>query len=491
MGETTYYFNSHIYDIWTNNPGYMVDGSEVNNAATAINGDINRLTANSYDGYTDYGTISKVEIRCKAMYANSGSNNCYVQLVPIFGPVLKGDTHSYQLPLSTLAWSSWYDITSDTNAPNSWAWTDIDALNANVVFSKTAPDTYAAYCSKVEIRVTYTGPTTVTFYFNNYAQVAWTAPQNMMDNSTSTWGNATGDSKAHTFDDISAASKPGAITKVYVRWSRRGSSNGSSTNKIAGQMRFTNGDGAFIWDQSFTANAAWSSWTEITSDTNAPSPWTWTDLDNLSITLSTYDVDGNKTFYISSAEVKVEYGILDTLEESVTFTDSIAFITGMPIYYYEPSTTSQFTISSPDILEFSGLEEDDSLIRNYIIVLGTGVRATTSDSTSISTYGRYTYRYKNEDITDSTDAATIAGQILTNYKNSKSKGSFKIKGKTGVTTRQQFTLKMPELGLTSEEYEIVQYNHSITGSGFYTTIYFGEAPWDITREVTNLLRTVY
>jgi len=334
-----------------------------------------------------------------------------------------------------------------------------------------------------------------TFYFNSHSDPSpydeWTDPDNMKDNNTSTFGSASGTFKKHDFDDNSATSKPGAITAVYVRWCRKGSQNGSSNLKISGEARYSAGNSGFIWDDTFTTNSSYSAWHDITSLTNAPSTWTWSDLDDLGLTLTNYDVNENQTVYVSVAEIKVEHGILDTLEEEITATDEVQFVTGLPVYYYEPSTSVQFTITSPEILEFGTLEEDDSLIRNDVTVIGTSVRASTSDSTSITTYGRYKYRYENTDITDSSDAATIAGQILENYKDPKVQGSFKIRGKTGINTRQQFILDVQELGITSQQYEIVQYQHNIDDTGFYTTIYFGQVPWDITREVANLVRTVY
>lgn len=330
-----------------------------------------------------------------------------------------------------------------------------------------------------------------TYYFNSYSSSVWTNPSNMCDNNTSTWASVSGDSKVHTFNNNSATSKPGPIIHVYVRWYRKGSSSGGTYNKIVGCPKYSAGYGDFEWDQSFTTTGDWSSWNDITTGTNAPCPWTWSDLDTLGLDIVSYDPTESYTFYVAAVQLKVVYGALDELTESVALTDEMYFISGMPLYYYQPSTASQFVVKASDIIEFDAIEEDDSLLRNDVVVIGTGVNASTSDSSSISTYGRYKYRYENSDITNSTDAATIAGQILSNYKEPKTRGSLKIRGRTGINVRQQFTLDIPELNISNEQFEIVQYQHNISDKGFYTTIQFGQVPWDITREVQNLIRDVY
>jgi len=179
------------------------------------------------------------------------------------------------------------------------------------------------------------------------------------------------------------------------------------------------------------------------------------------------------------------------LSEIIRPTDTIISVSNKPVYYYEPSTVSQFTLGESDVLEFSGLIQDDSTLRNDIIVIGDAVSANTNDSTSIDAYGRYAFRYEDTEITDSNDAATLASQILANYKDPKTVGSIKIKGKTGIHTRSQFTLNLPNIGINNQKYEIVQYRHEINNKGFHTIIYFGEVPWDLTREVANLLKKVY
>ena len=55
-----------------------------------------------------------------------------------------------------LGWSNWIDITSDTNAPGTWAWSDIEALGVNVVYAWGSGPVPLAQVGVVQIKVTYT-----------------------------------------------------------------------------------------------------------------------------------------------------------------------------------------------------------------------------------------------------------------------------------------------------------------------------------------------
>jgi hypothetical protein len=49
-------------------------------------------------------------------------------------------------------WSSWYDITTTTNAPSTWHWSDIVNLDCHVVVYRATTGT--AYIGMVQLRVT-------------------------------------------------------------------------------------------------------------------------------------------------------------------------------------------------------------------------------------------------------------------------------------------------------------------------------------------------
>jgi chitodextrinase len=144
--EVIYYFNDYDPMIsWATNPAYMVDGNTSNYASTTIDRDMEKLDI-ILDSSADKGAISKVEIRAFGKYSGSG--------YPPHDIVLKtvGGTH-YFIPGTTGAWSSWYDITNNPNAPDPWTWTDIDNLIVEV--EAATEGAYTLYCSKVDVRVTY------------------------------------------------------------------------------------------------------------------------------------------------------------------------------------------------------------------------------------------------------------------------------------------------------------------------------------------------
>lgn len=151
-GEKIYYFNSYSpFEAWETNPGYMADGNEGTFASTTINGDVERLTSNTCS--EDVGSITKVEIRAKGCYAR---NPVYLVLRPVF-PGGDGDDHTFLPPeCPNAAWSDWFDITNDPNAPDPWTSDDVVDLDCDVEARLGTTDwPFELYCSKVEIRVTF------------------------------------------------------------------------------------------------------------------------------------------------------------------------------------------------------------------------------------------------------------------------------------------------------------------------------------------------
>ncbi len=155
--QATYYFDSYddapFGEAWATNPSYMVNGNENNHASTGVDGDIELCNSNSCTG-TDLGTISLVELRVKSYYS-SGQRDTILR--PSFGGTTDGLDYPYQTTVMD-TWSQWFDITRDPFAPPSWGWSDVDNLDCDVE-AENAPmgPPFTLYCSKVEIRVTYTG----------------------------------------------------------------------------------------------------------------------------------------------------------------------------------------------------------------------------------------------------------------------------------------------------------------------------------------------
>jgi len=149
----TYYFNGYnkLGEVWTTWPSYMVNGDENTYASTITSGDVELCNGNTCPG-TDLGTITKVELCCKGYHSGGYITPPYIRLRPVF-PLGDGGNHDFSTS-SEAAWSTWYDITNDPNAPT-WTWSAVDNLDCDVV-AYTGGATL--YCSKVDIRVTYTPP---------------------------------------------------------------------------------------------------------------------------------------------------------------------------------------------------------------------------------------------------------------------------------------------------------------------------------------------
>lgn len=147
MAEATYYFDvvSATYR-WDNDPLYMIDGILTNYAYTSSDGDTQALLETDCPG-TDLGTITKVEIR---PYGHGDGDD---RIDFHFGMLVI----EYQVTMpSSPGWGAYSDVTSDPQI-DGWTWAKIAVLNEVLAVEKdNVSKGNATYCSKVEIRVTYT-----------------------------------------------------------------------------------------------------------------------------------------------------------------------------------------------------------------------------------------------------------------------------------------------------------------------------------------------
>lgn len=164
MSEVTYYFDviDPVYYVcggitlqtrWDGDHDYWIDGLLTTYAYTVDSGCTQSLQGNTCPG-TDLGTISKVELRVYG-YGDGGDR---IDLHPFFGGIdggTQGDEYQLTMP-SSADWSSYADITNDSNAPSPWTWADIEDLDCNCEYDPVGKGN-AIYAAKVEIRVTYTG----------------------------------------------------------------------------------------------------------------------------------------------------------------------------------------------------------------------------------------------------------------------------------------------------------------------------------------------
>jgi len=152
-----YYFNAYdTNNAWEITPGGMVNGNLSGKALSYIDDDLQILDGNTCDG-TDLGTITKVELRVYGRNGLSHTENQILQLIPYFDGTDEGDAHDFTVD-NTEKWSSYFDITNDTNAPPAWDWDDVANLDCKVYFRESDIDSAQMNCSQVDINVTYSIP---------------------------------------------------------------------------------------------------------------------------------------------------------------------------------------------------------------------------------------------------------------------------------------------------------------------------------------------
>lgn len=155
----TFYFNG--YDAggeeWDQNPESMVDGAEDTSGVTDVDNETELLTGNNCT-ISGNVNITRVEIRCLQSYAGS-LESANVDVRPVFNGTDDGDNHNFVC--TSKGWTSYFDITNDTNATSTWSWNDITNLDCDIQARDVGGGHYASVY-KVEIRVT-----TVNFSSNN------------------------------------------------------------------------------------------------------------------------------------------------------------------------------------------------------------------------------------------------------------------------------------------------------------------------------------
>ena len=152
-----FYFNSHDdTEKWGNDPGYMVDGIPGTLANTDVDLKVQLCDENTC-AETSSVEITKVEIRAFSLCANF-TETITAYMRPVFSGG-DGDNHSWIPPSDTNGeppeWSEWFDITSDTNAPGTWAWSDVTGLDVDIYPDlPVGGDPYSMFAGKIEIRAT-------------------------------------------------------------------------------------------------------------------------------------------------------------------------------------------------------------------------------------------------------------------------------------------------------------------------------------------------
>jgi len=144
----TYYFDGYDEgEAWSDTPENFCDGSTDSYTGWENQDNIiQHFDENTCDG-TDLGTIDKIEIRVFGKI--SGGANSF-NLRPVFTGG-DGDEHNLGSISYSGDWSSYVDVTNDTNHPV-WSWANVVNLDAEVMVHVAGGSNAGA---KVEIRVTY------------------------------------------------------------------------------------------------------------------------------------------------------------------------------------------------------------------------------------------------------------------------------------------------------------------------------------------------
>lgn len=293
----TYYFNAYDSggEEWATNPANMVD-NDTETYARTTNSNVELLTGNTCLG-TDLGTITKVEIR---FYSVESYGDLVIR--PVFGGSSDGDNHNTFLNQENPLWSDYINITSDTNAPSPWIWSDVQNLDCDVFLDVE----HFTSVAKVEIRVTYIP--TATYYFNAYDSGGeeWiTNPAYMVDNNLANFAHETTQNTVQLLTaNTNDGTDLGRIIKVEVRAYHYGEDFEGLQGTIKLRPVFTGGDGD---DHALVHNgtAAWSSYIDITSDTNAPY-WIWTAVQNLDCDV-VHITSGSLWAKCAKVEIRVTY----------------------------------------------------------------------------------------------------------------------------------------------------------------------------------------
>ncbi len=138
------------FEAWETNPWNMADCDQYTYASTTSDGDV-QLLKDVVTTTSISDTITKVEIRAWGYYSVLG-NDADIILRPVFR-LGDGDNHVYDCD-SMPGWSQWFDITTDTNAPDPWTAADVYNLECDV--EADGSGRFTLYCSILQIRVTWT-----------------------------------------------------------------------------------------------------------------------------------------------------------------------------------------------------------------------------------------------------------------------------------------------------------------------------------------------
>lgn len=161
------------------------------------------------------------------------------------------------------------------------------ALTANAAISVYGTSSYAI-CS---------------YYFNSKSTSVWSEPEKMIDNILTNYAYTTSDSTEVLDGNSGPGTNLGTITKVEIRAYAYGDDN----DRIDLTPVFSGGDGDEHQTTPGVSPGSWGIYQDITSDTNHPSPWTWTALQALDCKVEKDTVSKANQMNCAKVEIRVTY----------------------------------------------------------------------------------------------------------------------------------------------------------------------------------------
>jgi hypothetical protein len=212
------------------------------------------------------------------------------------------------------------DVYFLTNATGSWTTIDSNLSVYNGTYSQTPSNMYSwgtkYYWSanvtdgKLWTNHTYSFTTIVynyvIYHFDAYnVSQAWANdPEYMVNNNTANMANCeVGTHVQHLTSNTCPGTNLGTIEKVEIRCYGDDSDDVGATylRPIFNGTTDGNNYDADLWIET------WSNYSNITDDPNAPSTWTWSDVQNLEMDVEGNTIGGSGNDYVGAVQVRVNY----------------------------------------------------------------------------------------------------------------------------------------------------------------------------------------
>jgi len=143
----------------------------------------------------------------------------------------------------------------------------------------------------------------ITYYFNAYANAWDNNPGYMVDNILTNYASTNSDGQYQLLNNNTCSGTNfGTITKVEIRAYGYGDVN----DRVDMQPKFGGLSGDIHQTTPGTV-ADWGIYVDITTDNNAPSPWTWNDVEALFVRIFKENVSKGNMMYCAKVEIRVTY----------------------------------------------------------------------------------------------------------------------------------------------------------------------------------------